>query len=69
MEPLGLTSTLLILAAGLLWGATDAVVKTLTPPQLRRNSGGLTGVLQDFLALLACPGYLVCQVESLQPRF
>jgi len=58
---LGLTGLVLILVSGLLWGATDAIIKTLTPPQLKHNKGGLAGIAADFFALLCCPGYIVCQ--------
>ena len=59
------TSVCLILLSALLWGATDALVKLFAPPQLRaeRKGGwGVGGVLEDFLALVRCPGYLACQV-------
>ena len=66
---------LLVLICAVLWGATDALIKKVSPPQIKkdikvRQKGGLIErgknhikkLTQDFVALILCPGYLMCQV-------
>ena len=67
MEKNGLV---LIVTTALLWGSTDALIKLFTPPKFKNqrreyNSSlkdSVYSLLEDFVALVASPGYLICQV-------
>ena len=61
-----LLALVLILLSALLWGATDALIKLASPPQLLReprhdDTSSLRRLGLDFLALVQSPAYLACQ--------
>lgn len=49
------TGVLLIVATAVLWGATDAAVKRLSPP-----AAAQPGLVSYFLSLVTTPSYLLC---------
>jgi len=54
---------LLLCAAAVLWGASDALMKRFSPRELkqRKRGGGFVHLLaQDFRSLILSPAYLAC---------
>ena len=52
---LSVTGVLLIVVTAVLWGATDATVKQLSPP-----AAAQPGLVSYFLSLVSTPAYLLC---------
>ena len=54
-----LSTSLLIVSAAVLWGATDAAIKQLSPP-----ASGSSSLLSYAAALVSSPAYLACQLVN-----
>ena len=55
-DGVSLSSVVLVLVTALLWGATDALMKSVSPPVQPGNSS----LTSYFLSLLRSPAYLAC---------
>ena len=55
-DVVSLSSVVLVLVTALLWGATDALMKSVSPPVQPGNSS----LTSYFLSLLRSPAYLGC---------
>ena len=60
---------LVLSASAVLWGASDALMKRFSPPELQKretaagggsSSGVVNQLIRDFWSLLLCPAYLTC---------
>ena len=59
-DGVSLSSVVLVLVTALLWGATDALMKAVSPPVQPGNSS----LTSYFLSLLRSPAYLVCLLSN-----
>ena len=63
---------LVLSAAALLWGASDALMKRFSPRQLKQpkedsaavSGGALHQLVRDFRSLLLSPAYLACLLAN-----
>ncbi len=61
---------LLLCAAALLWGASDALMKRFSPRELKQSEstagdgGFFYRLARDFQSLLLSPAYLACLVAN-----
>ncbi len=60
---------LLLCAAAVLWGASDALMKRFSPRELKQSESGSGGgffrrLARDFRSLLLSPAYLACLVAN-----
>ena len=54
-QGLSVVGVVLIVSTAVLWGATDACIKYISPPAAERP-----GLVSYFLSLLSTPSYLLC---------